>query len=287
MELQDLKIAFFGTPQIAVWVLEELKLGTILPTLIVTNPDRPQGRGLTLTASEVKQWAEKHTIEVFQPEDLHHTENLTTLTSQEWDLFIVVAYGQIMPKWLIDMPKYGTLNVHPSMLPHLRGASPIRTSILEGYKDTGVSIMLMDEKVDHGPLFAQKAFTITEPTKGSVLDEILAKESGRILCGVIPKWIAGGITPQEQNHKEATFCKKITKDMGELTIDPFNLPQGEAAQQILLKIHAFDGWPGTFFFYEGKRIKITEASIVDNQLLIGKIISEGKREMDFEIYFRK
>ena len=99
--------------------------------------------------------------------------------------------------------------------------------------------------------------------------------------------MAGEITPQEQNHTEATYCKKISKDMGELTIDPFNLPQGETAQQMFHKIYAFDGWPGTFFFYNKKRIKITDATIENGQLKLLKIIPEGKREMDFTVYFRK
>lgn len=293
MSDSKLNIAFFGTPDIAVIVLEELRQAGIIPNLIVTNPDRPQGRSLTVTPSDAKIWATANNVAVFQPESFTSKDALIPITSQTWDLFIVVAYGQIMPKWLIDLPKHGTLNVHPSMLPKLRGASPIRTSILEGLHDVGVSIMQMDEKMDHGPILTQLRTPLSFPVGGRLLDENLAHQGGLLLADCIPKWIKGEITPQEQNHEEATYCKKITKDMGELHIDPLNLPTGEDAYKVYLKICAFNGWPGTFFFYNGKRIKITEAYLAyvtndtDQSLVIHKVIPEGKKEMDFEVFLKK
>ena len=286
MSTKKLCIAFFGSPEIAVIVLEEMKDAGYIPSLVVTNPDRPQGRGMVLTPTPVKDWANTHKIAVFEPTTLKNKEELDVLTAQEWDLFIVVAYGLIMPKWLIDLPKHGTLNVHPSMLPKLRGASPIRTSILEGLKDVGITIMLMDEKMDHGPILFQQPTTFTHPIPGRELDENLAHQGGLLLCDIIPKWIAGEIIPAPQDHEEATFCGKITKDMGEIKIDPHNLPSGEEAYQIVLKVASFDGWPGTFFFHEGKRIKIVDAVISDDTLVISRVIPEGKKEIDFEVYFK-
>jgi methionyl-tRNA formyltransferase len=172
------------------------------------------------------------------------------------------------------------------MLPKLRGASPIRTSILEGMKDTGITIMLMDEKIDHGPILSQLRTPLAHPIPGRKLDEILAHQGGLLLCDVIPKWIAGEITPTPQNHKEATFCAKITKEMGELKIDPHNLPTGETAYQMVLKVAAFDGWPGTFFFHNGKRVKIVDAGIENDALVITRVIPEGKKEMDFSIFLQ-
>ena len=286
--MQRKKIAFFGTPDIAVWVLEELKQADILPDLIVTNPDRKQGRGLALAPTPVKAWANQQSIPVFTPENLKDAEGLTPITTHVWDLFIVVAYGHIMPKWFIELPKYGTVNVHPSLLPKLRGASPIRTSLLNNMKDMGVTIMLMDERMDHGPILAQESLQLDKPLPGMVLDQKLARMGGKLLVQVIPELYAGTITPKEQNHEEATYSTKITKDMGELALDPFNLPTEEEAYAAYLKICAFDGWPGTFFFYNKKRVKITEADFdQDNQLLvIRKVIPEGKKETDFGAFLQ-
>lgn len=280
------KIAFFGTPDIAVWVLQELA-ENFVPDLIVTNPDRPQGRGLQLSAAPVKIWAKENNIPVFQPETLLDKDGLEPITSQHWDLFIVVAYGLIMPKWFIEIPKHGTINLHPSLLPKLRGASPIRTSILEGLKDAGVTIMLMDEKMDHGPILEQEPALFSFPLPGRILDKKLAQQGGELLAKVIPLWLQGKITPQEQDHSKATYAKKITKEMGELKIDPFALPVGEEAYDIYLKICAFDGWPGTFFFHDSKRIKITEAVLTAGKLEILKVIPEGRKEMLFSDFIKK
>lgn len=284
---EPMKIAFFGTPSIAVHVLEELEKENILPELIVTNPDKPHGRGLQLAETPVKKWALEKSISVIEPTTFNEPSSLGRLTSEKWDLFVVVAYGSILPKWLIDIPKYGTLNVHPSLLPKLRGASPIRTSILQDFKDAGVTIMLMDEKLDHGPILAQEhAPTLETPVAGQVFDEILARQGGRLLAQVIANLQEGSIIPKEQDHTEATFSKKITKEMGQLQIDPFDLPTGKEAREAYLKICAFDGWPGTFFFFQGKRIKIASAKLHTDKLQIERIIPEGKKEMDFDTFIK-
>jgi methionyl-tRNA formyltransferase len=236
---------------------------------------------MVLTPTPVKAWAMQEVIPTLEPTSLKEKELLAPLTTQTWDLFVVVAYGAIMPKWLLDLPKFGTLNLHPSLLPKLRGASPIRTSILEGYKDTGVTIMLMDEKMDHGPILAQQQYEGALPIRGMELDTLLAKQGAQLLCDTIAKWIAGAITPREQEHELATFSAKITKEMGELALDPKKLPNGTEAVCMLSKIYAFDGWPGTFFFCNGKRIKIIDAHIENDALVISRVIPEGKKEMDF------
>ena len=286
MEQSPYKIAFFGTPDIAVWALEELDDFGFTPQLIVTNPDRPQGRKMLLTPPPVKVWAQEHGVPIFQPESLTKPEDLSPLTSQAWDLFVVVAYGQIMPKWFIDLPKFGTLNLHPSLLPKLRGASPIRSAILNNMQDVGVSIMLMDEKMDHGPLLAQMATPLPEPVPGRKLDFTLAKQGGDLLADTIPKWIRGEIIPQEQDHTQATYSKKITKDMGELALDPFNLPQGEEAEHMLLKIYALDGNPGTFFMHNGIRVKINQAHLEEGKLILDSVTPQNKKEMPFTNYLR-
>ena len=286
MQMKPLRIVFFGSPEISVTVLDAMEREGLKPSLIVTNPDRPQGRGLSLTPTPVKLWAEARSIDVLQPKSLQNNDEILLLTSQKWDLFVVVAYGLIMPKSLIDTPKHGTLNVHPSLLPKLRGASPIRTSILGNYVDTGVTIMLMDEKMDHGPILAQEKVSMTVPLRGSELDRALAEQGGTLLCKTIEKWIAGEIIPQEQNHNEATFCKKITKEEALLELNPHSLPVGKDAHDVLLKVNAYDKWPGAFFFHANKRIKIIEAEIVGDKLQINKVVPEGKKEIAFTDFLK-
>lgn len=285
-----MKIAFFGTPDIAVIVLEELKQAGIIPNLIISNPDAKIGRKQILTPPPVATWTKEQNITLFQPETLKDKDNLNPITSQVWDLFIVVAYGKILPPWLIELPKHGTINVHPSLLPKLRGASPIRSAILQDQRETGVTIMLIDEKMDHGPILAQVRTKIEVkdwPIDGTKLDHLMAHQGGILLAETIPKYLHGEIIPSVQNHDEATFCTKITKEMAELKINPYQLPKGTEAYENLLKIRAFAGWPETFFIHEGKRIKIKVAHINDaGQLYISLIIPEGKKEMNFDSYFK-
>jgi methionyl-tRNA formyltransferase len=282
------RIIFFGTPDIAVWVLEELQNAGFIPELIVTNPDRPRGRKMKLTPPPVKVWAEEHNIEVFQPESLSDPEVEEKLRRYDSDLYVVIAYGGIIPKEILDIPKHGVLNVHPSLLPEFRGASPIRSAILEDRRETGATIMLMDEKVDHGPILAQEMYVPEEwPIDGQVLDNRLATLGGKLLAETIPEWVAGNIDPQEQDHDVATFSTKITKDMAELQIDPNNLPTGNEAYQTYLKICAFSGWPETFFMHGGKRVKIKSARLSDEGALeILKVVPEGKNEMSFEDFLQ-
>jgi len=284
-----MKIAFFGTPEIASIVLEELKLVNIIPNLIITNPDAPVGRKQILTPPPVKVWGQNNNLSVIQPGSLKDSTSVLDLTEDDWDLFIVVAYGKIIPTWLLNKPKHGTINVHPSLLPKLRGASPIRSAILNNMRETGITIMLMDEKLDHGPVLYQEKTPIEDenwPINGEELDKIMAHQGGKMLAKIIPKYIAGEITPISQNHQEATFCTKISKDMSELKINPYDLPEGQEAYQTLLKIRAFAGWPETFFIHEGKRFKIKQADIIDNKLRITRVVPEGKTETDFSLCFR-
>jgi methionyl-tRNA formyltransferase len=283
-----MKFAFFGTPDIAVHALEALTQAGFVPSLIVTNPDRPTGRKQILTPPPAAVFAETHNIPLFQPESLKDKDAISPLTATDWDLFVVVAYGKIIPEWLLSIPKHQTINLHPSLLPKFRGASPIRSSILADERETGVTIILLDAEMDHGPILTQEIVTVDEsewPLDGQLLDERLARAGGALLAETIPEWIAGQIEPQEQDHDAATFCTKITKDMSELAIDPYHLPEGMAAYDILLKIKAFSGWPETFFIHENKRVKIKSACLENEKLHIDRIVPEGKSEMDFNAYF--
>lgn len=289
--MSEIKFVYFGGEPIGVPVLEELKAAGMLPSLVVCNPDRPVGRKQVMTPPPVKVWAEENEIGVWQPENFKKDEiiGVGPLYEQTWDVFVVVAYNKILPKWLIELPEHGTVNVHPSLLPLLRGASPIRSTILNDMKDEcGVSVMQLDEKMDHGPILAQATMDIAPenwPIRGTELDEALARLGGSLLAATLPEYIAGTIAPQEQDHEAATYCGRLDRSMGELTLDPHNLPTGDEAYQILLTIRAFEEYPGTFFMHAGKRIKIKEAELADGKLRILRIIPEGKQEMDFNVYF--
>jgi len=286
--MEKLNIAYFGGEPIGVPVLNELQKAGIILSLILCNPDRLVGRKQVLTAPPVKQWAAEHDIAVYQPESINDDAFKARMMETKWDLFVVVAYNKIMPKYLVDLPTHGTINLHPSLLPLLRGASPIRTSILEDMRtQCGVTIMQMDEKMDHGPILAQQTLEIDEdqwPVSGTELDIALATLGGVVLASTIPQWVAGEVIPVEQFHGAATYCGRLDRSMGELTLDPHNLPTGPEAYQALLKIRAFDGFPGTFFMHAGKRVKIMQAHIADDQLQLDRVIPAGKQEMDFTQY---
>ncbi len=312
----DVNFAFFGTPDFAVGVLEELEKKSMLPSLIVTAPDKPKGRGLVLTPSPVKVWAEERKIPVLQPESLSsNSSNLSAsrpypqaagpdadpasklleLLSRH-DLFIVAAYGKLIPKNILDIPKYGALNVHPSLLPRLRGASPIESAILSEEK-TGVTIIQMDGEMDHGPIIAQREKIIKDfrnnPPKATELEKNLAHFGGALLAEVIPEWLSGELRAVPQDHSQATYCKKITKDMGLIDLK-------EDALKNLRKIRAFDVWPGAYFFADlpGKdekgeiRVKIVDAEIekegtaAAERLRILQVIPGGKKKMAYADFLR-
>ena len=281
-----IRFAFFGTPQIGVWVLDELEKEGFTPSLVVTNPDAPKGRKLTLTPSPVSLWARERNIETLKPASLKHEEVITALKDAACDLYIVAAYGKMIPREILALPKYKVLNMHPSLLPKLRGASPIRSAILENMNPTGVSIMVLTEGMDEGPIVAQKEVAIREeewPLRGRELDELLAKKGGALLAQILPSWIEGTSEAKEQDHSQATYSTKITKDMGliDLSSDPY---------ENLLKIRAFDGWPGAYFFHQKNgqriRVKIIDAEIKDGELRITRVVPEGKKEMGFEEFLR-
>ena len=273
-------IAFFGTPDRAVIALEALKTTGILPTLIITQPDRPQGRKLIMTAPAVKIWALAHTIPVLQPDDLSDANFIKTLRDGQFDVFAVVAYGKILKQEILDIPKHGSLNLHASLLPLLRGSCPIETAILQDIREAGSTIIRMDEKMDHGPILAQKKSDIAVwPLPADELANILVADGGQLLAEAIRGVIAGTMQPQEQDHSQATYTTKIVKEDGhmDLTADPY---------KNWLAYNAYKGWPGSFFFteHEGQktRIVITHASFENGIFTILKVIPEGKKEIPYK-----
>ena len=291
MNVNEAKIAFFGGEPLGVPTLDALKKAGILPELIVCNPDRPAGRGQKLTAPPVKEWALQNGIEVFQPESYKNKEDLELLTTGDWDLFIVVAYNFILPGWLLSVPGDGVLNVHPSLLPKLRGPSPIRSAIKNDLREAvGVSVMLMDNKMDHGPILKQEKVDIDDkkwPLPGPELDSILAETGGSLLAEVIPAWLSGDITPEAQQHDHATYSKLYNKEDAQIAIDPHELPTGETARADFHHICAFQGMGDSYFVHNDQRVKIKQAELAENgSLRLLRVTPAGKAEMDFEHYLQ-
>jgi methionyl-tRNA formyltransferase len=276
VKTSDLRIVFFGTPRLAVTVLDVLKASGIVPALIVTAPDRPKGRGLVLTPPPAKVWAETQGIPVIQPQSLKaQSDELELLMNSEWDIGIVAAYGKILPQSVLNLPARGMLNIHPSLLPAFRGPAPIESQILADARTVGVSIMLLDAEVDHGPVLSQARIELDEwPLRARDLEELLATEGANLLAESISPYIEGELVPTEQNHADATFTKKIEKSDGELDLSA-------DGYQNYLKYCAYDEWPGTFFFKDDKRIKITEAKYENGQFVPLKVIPEGKNEQEW------
>ncbi len=282
--IKNYNFIFFGTSLFSVHVLDELKSAGFLPSIIVTMPDRPKGRNLKMTAPEAKIWAEKEKIKVLQPGKLD--ENFVIeITAKKSDFFVVASYGNIISKKILEIPTHGTLNVHPSLLPKLRGATPVQTTILEGIKDTGVTIMQMDEKMDHGSIVAVSKHQIESPDLTEPeLEEILAKIGGKLLTEIIPKLISGEIKGMPQDDTLATFTKKIKKEDGEIDLN-------DSADLNYRKIRAFTGNVGTYFFYQTKdkkiRIKIKSAKITDGKLVLQTVVPENDKEMSHESFLAK
>lgn len=274
------KIGFFGTPDYAVTTLEALHKAGFDISFVVTSPDKPKGRNLVITPPPAKIWALEHHIPVFQPEKLKDQDFIKKIKEYNCDVFIVIAYGKIIPEEIINMPKRKTLNIHASLLPKYRGSCPIESAILNDDKNTGVTIMAIDKEMDHGPIVAKKEIEIKNwPIKGPELGKILVKEGASLLTSILQDWIDNKIKEEEQDHSKASYTKKIEKEDGliDLSLDPY---------KNYLKIQAYEGWPSTFFFYEknGKkiRLKISKASFKDGRLEIEKVIPEGKKEMNYK-----
>ncbi len=274
------KIVFFGTPEFSVKILEALYENNFAPVLIITAPDKPKGRKMTLTPSPVKEWAKKQGIFV--------EHDFKNVKSANPDLFIVASFGKILSKEILEIPKFGALNVHPSLLPKLRGASPIQSAILFGEKETGVTIMLMNEKMDEGPILANSKFQITNyKITYKELENELAELGGKLLIETIPKWLNGEIKPVPQNHNKATYTKIIGKKDGEID-------WSESTEIIERKIRAFTPWPTAYTFVNGKpacrqgrRIIVTKVELdKKGALKIKRVKPEGKNEMSFEDYLR-
>ena len=276
--------AFFGSSEFSVFCLAELKTLGHLPALIVTSPDKPTGRGLKLEANPVKLWALTNRVEFLTPQklDSDFTSQLTAFAAAAHVLlFLVASYGKIIPKNIIDLPSAGTLNIHPSLLPKYRGPAPLQEQILKDEQNVGVTIMLLDEKVDTGPIVAQKNIIVPDwPVKFETLEKVTADEGAKLFTEILPDWLAGKIPTRAQDSTQATFTKKVEKT--DSLLDPEN---GDPYKN-WLKIQAYRTWPQAYFLVtragQPIRVIVKDAAFKNGQLQILRVLPAGKKEMSYK-----
>ena len=247
-------VVYFGTPWFSACVLEALVATEYKPRLVATMPDTKQGRKQILAPPPVKLVAEKHAIPVVQPPTLQPN----SIPQGEYDLFIVFAYGHIIPQRILDIPTYGAVNVHASLLPQYRGASPIQSAILNGDATTGITLMLMDEKMDHGAILAQREISLTSNETYTSLVEKMVQQTPLLLQTTLPQWFSGSIQPTPQNHARATYTRTLRTQDGRIR---WNTP----AQHIERMTRAFNPKPGVFSFWNSKRLKIIQCALTNAQ----------------------
>jgi methionyl-tRNA formyltransferase len=270
--------AFFGTPRFAVRVLDAMEAQGLTPALVITAPDKPRGRGMEVSPSPAKAWAQARGIDVITPATLKDEALVAELSNTDWDVFVTAAYAKLIPQSVLDVPRRGCLNVHPSLLPKFRGPSPALSAILADEREVGVSIMCMTAAMDAGPVVAQARIEISPedwPPKGSMLEDLLATEGGTLLAETLPGWISGQVEAVPQDESRATYTRKFVDNDARLDLagDP---------RQNFLKIRAFDAGPRTYFLKDDKRVIVTEAHLEGGVLIIDRVIPEGKREMAYK-----
>lgn len=249
-----MKIVFMGTPDYAVKTLEALITAGHEVAAVFAQPDKPVGRKHILTAPPVKVCALEHGITVYQPETLKGEEAKNILEEINPDAIVVVAYGKILPEYILNIPKFGCVNGHASLLPFYRGSAPIQWSIINGEKKTGVTTQLMDKGIDTGDILEQAEVLIGEEETAEELFERLSEISAELMISTLQKLENGEITPQKQDETKATYAPIIKKEMAELN---FN----KSAEKIHNAVRGFYSWPCAFFFMSGKRIKVISCRV--------------------------
>jgi methionyl-tRNA formyltransferase len=247
------RVIFMGTPAFSVPTLAALVQGGYDLAAVVTQPDRPVGRGRKLELSPVKAFAVQHGLPVLQPPTLKTPEAVAELAGLRPDVIVVAAFGQILRPAVLDLPPHGCINVHASLLPRWRGAAPVQAAILAGDEVTGSTIMRMDVGMDTGPILAQAALAVEPDDTGGTLTDRLAQQGADLLSETLPAWLAGEITPQPQDASLATVCRPLRKEQG--LID-----WARPAADIALAVRAFNPWPAASTAWQSQPLKILRAT---------------------------
>lgn len=268
MMRDPLRIIFMGTPAFSVSTLQTLCNSRHHVVAVYSQPPRPSGRGHQIQKSAVHQFAETKNIPVFTPLSLKTEEQHKFFATHNADIAVVVAYGLILPKEILDAPRLGCLNVHASLLPRWRGAAPIQRAIEAGDAETGVTIMKMDVGLDTGPMLLHKNLPIISQTTAESLHDDLSSLGAELLLEALEGYVSGNVFPMEQPIEGITYASKLTKEEGQID-------WGLSAMTLRQKIQAFTPWPGVYFAYEGLRLKVLAAEVIfGRQDLPGKVLDD-------------
>lgn len=268
-----MRIVYMGTPDFAVEALEVLAASHEV-VAVVSQPDKPKGRKMELAMPPVKETAMKYNIPVYQPVKVkNNTEFLETLKGINPDVIVVVAFGQLLPKEILELPKYGCINIHASLLPKYRGAAPIQWAVIDGEEETGVTTMLMDEGLDTGDILEQKTIRLAEDETGGSLFDKLAKLGGELILSTLEGLENNTITPVSQRQESSNYAKMLTKELGNLDF------QKDAASLERL-IRGLNPWPSAYTHWNGKTLKIWKAMVVESECMsensIGTVVHVSK-----------
>lgn len=250
-----MKVIYMGTPDFAVGPLEAIIEAGHEVTAVVTQPDKPRGRGKEMAASPVKECAQKHGIPVLTPVKIKAAEAVAQLREYPADIFVVAAFGQILSEEILQMPKYGCVNVHASLLPKYRGAAPIQWSIIDGETETGVTIMQMDRGLDTGDILFQQKVPITSEDTGESLFDKLAKAGSALITEALVKIEKGDVHPVRQDDAKSCYAKMLTKAAGKID-------WSKSAAEIERLVRGLNSWPSAYTEYKGKQLKIWKAKVM-------------------------
>lgn len=251
-----MKVVFMGTPDFAVGALEEIIKAGHEVTAVVTQPDKPKGRGKEMQISAVKACALSHNLPVFQPVKIKTPEAVAQLRTYEADIFVVAAFGQILSKEILEMPKYGCVNIHASLLPKYRGAAPIQWAVIDGEEETGVTIQQMNEGVDTGDILMQEVVKLDAKETGASLFDKLAVCGAQLIVKTLVEIEKGSLTPVKQDESKSTHAKMLNKEMGRLDFS-------QDAVVLERKIRGLNSWPSAYTYFKGKTLKIWDADVTD------------------------
>ncbi|MGA7381082.1 MAG: methionyl-tRNA formyltransferase [Terriglobales bacterium] len=268
---QSLNLVFCGTPRFAVPTLEKLIASRFAVSAVVTQPDRPRGRGLELAPSPVKARAVELGLPVTQPEKIKNNREFQSLISSlHPDAIIVVGYGRMIPQWMLDLPRHGNINLHASLLPKYRGAAPIQWAIARGESATGVTTMRIDSGLDTGDILLRKEIPIVPEDTAETLAPRLAARGAELMVETLRGLEAGEIHPRAQEHAKATLAPILKREDGRIDFH-------RTAQEICNRLRGFQPWPGAFTVFRGKNLQLWEAKPVPSQIELGKLVVQGDR----------
>ena len=273
MKASELRTVFMGTPDFAVGTLQGLIDAGVDLIGVYTQPDRPKGRGKKLAPPPVKELAQKYNIPVFQPQKLRAPEAVAELQELAPDLIVVVAYGQILPQSVLDIPRFSCINVHASLLPKYRGAAPINKAIIDGETATGITTMLMDAGLDTGDMLVKKSLEIGPDESAGELHDRLAVLGRQTMEETLQQVLSGSLDPQKQNDDESTYAPMMKKEDG--LID-WTLP----AQEIHDRVRGLAPWPGAFSALAGETLKIARTEVVEGAGQAGTVVAANENGID-------